>query len=131
LSKFRCNPRKDSGITRAQPGGHICIYFARGKCVRVREKAQPCCFLRSLKGSDCTYYHRIPDVTDEKNLDITYDIFGRERHRTDRDDMGGVGSFSRENRTLYLGGIRKIKGVDLEDLLMKNFREWGELEYGT
>jgi len=45
--------------------------------------------------------------------------------------MGGVGSFSRENRTLYLGGIRKIKGVDLEDLLMKNFREWGELEYGT
>jgi len=26
---------------------------------------------------------------------LAYDIFGRERHRTDREDMGGTGSFSR------------------------------------
>ena len=33
------------------------------------------------------------------------DIFGRERHADDRSDMGGIGSFSRENRTLYVGKV--------------------------
>lgn len=42
--------------------------------------------------------------------------------------MGGVGSFSRENRTLYVGGLRRVRGVDLEDLVRRNFVEWGKLE---
>ena len=31
------------------------------------------------------------------------DIFGRDKHSDYRDDMGGVGSFMRQNRTLYIG----------------------------
>jgi len=42
--------------------------------------------------------------------------------------MGGVGTFSRDNRTLYIGGIRRVKGVDLQELVARNFIEWGELE---
>ncbi len=44
--------------------------------------------------------------------------------------MGGVGTFSRENRTLYVGGVRRVKGVDLHELVVRNFVEWGELEAG-
>jgi RNA recognition motif-containing protein len=42
---------------------------------------------------------------DEQKLSTTKDVFGRDRHLTDREDMGGVGSFSRENTTLYVGGL--------------------------
>lgn len=37
--------------------------------------------------------------------------------------MGGVGTFSRDNRTLYLGGIRRVKGVDVQELIVRNFIE--------
>lgn len=37
--------------------------------------------------------------------------------------MGGVGTFSRDNRTLYIGGLRRIKGVDLQELVVRNFIE--------
>ena len=33
----------------------------------------------------------MPTPEDEKRLDLLHDIFGRERHATDRDDMRGVG----------------------------------------
>lgn len=42
--------------------------------------------------------------------------------------MGGVGTFSRDNRTLYIGGVRRVKGVDLQELIVRNFIEFGELE---
>jgi len=82
----------------------------------------------NVLGEECTFLHRIPGIEDERRLDATYDIFGRERHRTDREDMGGVGSFSRDNRTLYIGGLRKISGVNLEQLVWEQFSEWGEIE---
>jgi hypothetical protein len=37
--------------------------------------------------------------------------------------MGGVGTFSRDNRTLYIGGVRRVKGVDLQELVVRNFIE--------
>jgi hypothetical protein len=46
--------------------------------------------------------------------------------------MGGVGSFNRDNRTLYVGGLKtNLPGVNLEELIIKHFAEWGDLEYGT
>lgn len=110
---YRCQILKDAGVTKSDENSYICVYFARGKCVR---------------GADCTFHHRIPNERDDAKLDLTYDVFGRERHRTDRDDMGGVGTFSRDNRTLYIGGVRRVKGADLQDLVVRNFVEWGELE---
>jgi hypothetical protein len=43
-----------------------------------------------------------------------------------REDMNGTGSFLRENRTLYVGAIRKVP--DLDDVLYKQFGEWGDIE---
>lgn len=54
--------------------GYFCIHFARGMCA---------------KGVDCTYYHRVPTAEDDALIDRLHDVFGRERHSTHRDDMGG------------------------------------------
>ena len=72
----KCNLDLDSGYTRGddQRVPYICLHFARG-----------CCF----KGEECTYLHRKPTRWDQARLDLTHDIFGRERHREDRDDMVG------------------------------------------
>ena len=54
------------------------------------------------------------------------DCFGRDRFSDYRDDMGGVGSFLRQNRTLYIGRI--IVGGDVEEVVSKHFSEWGDIE---
>jgi hypothetical protein len=111
----RCNILTDAGKTKAAKGSPFCIYFAHGRCAL---------------GSECTFLHRIPTPEDEARLDLAHDIFGRERFSTDREDMGGVGSFSRENRTLYIGGLKNLRGVDaLEQSVRKHFQEWGPIEY--
>merc|ERR1712137_720384 len=117
VSTGRLDPVRDIGLTKADtlPGKHyLCVYFARGKCVH---------------GHNCLYYHRLPVPDDEKVLPITHDIFGRERHQTDRDDMGGVGNFNRDNRTLYVGGLKSVPGVNLEKALYEQFSVYGEIEY--
>lgn len=50
---------------------------------------------------------RIPlsDPTVPSSTSFRRDIFGREKHGDYRDDMGGVGSLQRVNRTLYIGRI--------------------------
>jgi hypothetical protein len=80
-------------------------------------------------GGDCTFFHRLPNEEDEKRIGLAYDIFGRERHRTDRDDMGGIGSFERNSRTLYLGGLRITSGSNTEDIVRKHFGEFGTIEF--
>ncbi len=181
----RCNIKRDAGRTKgdSNTGAYLCLYFARGQC---------------HLGGECPFLHRRPSDADEVKLSLTHDVFGRERHLTDRDDMGGVGaylahvfvcvcmrcmcvcmvlrvnvnvacfvvcifkahelsintlrmmcvcvraliahsgiyffvsgSFSRENRTLYIGGLRSVKGVNVEEEIIKTFAEWGDLEYGT
>ncbi|KAL7714343.1 pre-mRNA-splicing factor CWC2 [Entamoeba marina] len=111
----RCCIDTDAGTTSALPNAPLCIHFALGKCFR---------------GSSCTYRHQVPQDDDEKRLGVTQDVFGRDRHMTDRADMGGVGRFSKENRTLYVTGFKgNLPPQKLEELLKRHFSEWGKLEY--
>lgn len=43
--------------------------------------------------------------------------------------MGGVGSFQRQNRTLYIGRIKETgTGPETEEVVRRHFKEWGEIE---
>ncbi|KAJ9617993.1 uncharacterized protein PV06_09276 [Exophiala oligosperma] len=107
----RCNIRNDSGWTAADktPGSYFCLFFARGLCP---------------KGHECQYLHRLPTIYDVFNPNV--DCFGRDKHSDYRDDMGGVGSFLRQNRTLYVGRIHVTD--DIEEIVARHFQEWGEVE---
>lgn len=107
----RCNIAGDSGYTRADgvPGSYFCLHFARGLCPR---------------GQECDYLHRLPGIHDHFNPNV--DCFGRDKHSDYRDDMGGVGSFTRQNRTLYIGRIHVTD--DIEEIVARHFAEWGDVE---
>ncbi|CAJ0751097.1 21946_t:CDS:10 [Entrophospora sp. SA101] len=107
----RCNVELDAGETKGDkmPNAYFCLNFARG-----------CCPF----GYECHYWHRIPKESDP--IDSTIDAFGRDKFNEYRDDMGGVGSFNRENRTLYVGHVHV--GSDMEEIVSKYFSEWGEIE---
>ncbi|KAI9760201.1 MAG: Pre-mRNA-splicing factor [Chaenotheca gracillima] len=107
----RCSIAKDSGYTRADKvtGSFFCLYFAKGLCP---------------KGHECEYLHRLPTLHDIFNPNV--DCFGREKHSDYRDDMGGVGSFMRQNRTLYVGRIHVSD--DIEEIVARHFSEWGQIE---
>ncbi|KAF9881161.1 hypothetical protein CkaCkLH20_01311 [Colletotrichum karsti] len=110
-AKGRCNVAKDSGYTRADQvsGSYFCLFFARGICP---------------KGQDCEYLHRLPGIHDMFNPNV--DCFGRDKHSDYRDDMGGVGSFMRQNRTIYVGRIHVTD--DIEEIVARHFAEWGQIE---
>ncbi|CAK7275027.1 Pre-mRNA-splicing factor [Sporothrix epigloea] len=110
-AKGRCNVAQDSGYTLADSvaGSYFCLFFARGLCP---------------KGSDCPYLHRLPNVTDIFNPNV--DCFGRDKFSDYRDDMGGVGSFLRPNRTVYVGRIHVSE--DIEEIVARHFAEWGQIE---
>lgn len=119
----RCNPFSDSGWTKADFEGDfdrpvICLYFARG-----------CCYM----GPNCRYYHRVPTAEDNERLDDLHDIFGRERFAQHRDDMSGVGSFTDDCRTLFVGDL-KVHRVHpnaeekTEQLIRQQFGLWGPIE---
>lgn len=107
----RCDIERDSGYTKADKvrGSYFCLYFARGLCVN---------------GKKCEYLHRLPTVTDIFPPNV--DCFGRDKFANYRDDMGGVGSFLRQNRTLYVGRIGS--GENLDEVISRHFSEWGEIE---
>lgn len=107
----RCNIAKDSGYTKADKiaGSYFCLFFARGLCPR---------------GHECEYLHRLPTVTDLFNPNV--DVFGRDKFADYRDDMGGVGSFMRQNHTLYVGRIHVSD--DIEEVVARHFAEWGQVE---
>ena len=107
----RCDVARDSGYTRADrvAGSYFCLFFARGACPR---------------GHECEYLHRLPGPHDHFNPNV--DCFGRDKHSDYRDDMGGVGSFLRPNRTLYVGRIHP--GDAIEEAVARHFAEWGEVE---
>jgi len=118
-AKGRCNVATDSGFTKADtiPGSYFCVYFARGLCP---------------KGQDCEYLHRLPNSRVEKEGGLgdifpsNVDCFGRDKFSDYRDDMGGVGSFMRVNRTLYVGRIHTSD--DIEEVVARHFQEWGQIE---
>ncbi|OXV12080.1 hypothetical protein Egran_00159 [Elaphomyces granulatus] len=107
----RCNIAKDSGYTRADKvaGSYFCLFFAKGLC---------------SKGDECEYLHRLPTIHDIFNPNV--DCFGRDKFSDYRDDMGGVGSFMRQNRTLYVGRIHVTD--DIEEVVARHFSEWGQVE---
>lgn len=107
--KFRVNIKKDSGYTRAPSNAPLCLFFARG-----------CCYL----GKRCSYYHRLPKDTDY--FIPTQDCFGRDKTSDYKDDMNGVGSFNKVNRTLYIGGLHM--NDKMENTLTKHFQEFGSIE---
>ncbi|GAA5829271.1 hypothetical protein JCM3766R1_001042 [Sporobolomyces carnicolor] len=111
-SQTRVDIKKDAGYTRADGGNnnYICLFFARGCCPY---------------GSECSYLHRLPPPA-HVLPDASLDVFGREKHSGYRDDMGGVGSFNRQNRTLYIGRIRETR--DTAEAVEDHFSEFGEIE---
>ncbi|KAJ3109105.1 Pre-mRNA-splicing factor [Phlyctochytrium bullatum] len=109
-AETRCCIATDAGYTRASKAAFFCIHFARGCCA---------------KGSNCTYWHRLPLETDR--IPMTQDVFGRERFRDEREDMGGVGSFEKDNRTLYIGHLGTTGSM--EATVKRHFAEWGEIEH--
>ncbi|OAA36281.1 pre-mRNA splicing factor cwc2 [Metarhizium rileyi] len=107
----RCIIATDAGYTTADKvsGSYFCLQFARGLCPR---------------GQDCTCLHRLPGTFDLFNPNV--DCFGREKFSDYRDDMGGVGSFMRQNRTIYVGRIHVTD--DIEEIVARHFAEWGQIE---
>jgi len=110
-AKGRCNVALDSGYTKADAvsGSYFCLFFARGVCP---------------KGPDCEYLHRLPTIHDMFQPNV--DCFGRDKFSDYRDDMGGVGSFLRQNRTVYVGRIFVTE--DIEEIVARHFAEWGQIE---
>ena len=115
-----CDPWLDSGWTEADSRkaeeASFCLWFAKGCCTR---------------GSSCKYKHRVPSRRDE--TDQMIDCFGRERHAGHKDDMGGVGSFMKECRCLYISEIKIDRTHPdciqrLEAQLWKLFHPWGPIE---
>ena len=113
----RCSIELDAGLTRADytnPGAPLCVHFVRGACVN---------------GKDCTYRHCAPTEQDETNTDAPHDVFGRNRHGTFRDDMGGVGSWHKECKTIYVGQICATPSEpQMTETLARHFGEFGVLE---
>ncbi|GJE89967.1 pre-mRNA-splicing factor CWC2 [Phanerochaete sordida] len=114
-SQTRCNIKRDSGMTRANTTGvkYCCLFFARGCCPY---------------GWECEYLHTLPDPS-QSVPDTSKDCFARDKFADYRDDMGGVGSFQRQNRTLYVGRIKETgTGPETEEVVRRHFKEWGEIE---
>lgn len=114
-SQTRCHIKRDAGVTRANTTGmkYCCLFFARGCCPY---------------GWECEYLHMLPDASTALP-DTSKDCFARDKFADYRDDMGGVGSFQRQNRTLYIGRIKETgTGVETEEVVRRHFKEWGEIE---
>ncbi|SMN22806.1 similar to Saccharomyces cerevisiae YDL209C CWC2 Member of the NineTeen Complex (NTC) that contains Prp19p and stabilizes U6 snRNA in catalytic forms of the spliceosome containing U2 [Maudiozyma saulgeensis] len=122
VTPFRLDPKKDQGTTRASSkDDKFCIYFARGCCVM---------------GSKCSYMHHVPDENDAIlwSQNDMIDCFGREKHAEFREDMGGIGSFRRQNATLYIGGItnalngKPLKPTQIESRIRFMFTRLGSID---
>ncbi|CRH00515.1 RNA-binding protein, putative [Plasmodium relictum] len=121
VAKYKCNPLKDSGYTKADKvynsKQYFCIYFARGCCAY---------------GHNCLYKHRIPNENDEIEFEASIDIFGREKFNTFKDDMTGVGNFNNDCRTLFIGSIyiNNLNEVSvIEKILYDEFINFGNIDY--
>ncbi|KAL7418293.1 Pre-mRNA-splicing factor [Cryptotrichosporon argae] len=114
LAQSRCVISRDAGYTRADATGNrfCCLFFARGCCPY---------------GHECNYLHRLPFPN--QVIDHSRDCFGREKHADYRDDMGGVGSFNRSNRTLYVAKMQESPDkAQTKETLLRHFGEWGQIE---
>lgn len=106
----RCDPKKDSGYTKGDKiqSAHFCLNFARGICPN---------------GKKCTRLHRIPSVEDI--FPPSVDCFSRRKHANYKEDMSGVGSFLRQNRTLY---VAQIGDKCNEEIISRHFSQFGDID---
>ncbi|AET37624.1 active spliceosome conformation promoter CWC2 Ecym_1394 [Eremothecium cymbalariae DBVPG len=124
VNPYRLDADQDSGLTQGEQEGEVffCVYFSKGMC---------------CMGKRCRYLHHIPDEEDVAKLAMKSDVldcFGREKFSDYRDDMGGVGSFRRKNRTLYVGGIlgglnnKVLKAAQIEGRIRYVFSQLGKID---
>ncbi|CEP63787.1 active spliceosome conformation promoter CWC2 LALA0_S09e02498g [Lachancea lanzarotensis] len=124
VSPFKFNPDSDQGYTKGDKTKKtfFCLYFTKGMC---------------CLGKKCEYLHHVPNTEDVARLSLQSDVidcFGREKHGSYREDMGGVGSFRKRNRTLYVGGITgalndiSLKPGQVENRIRFSFGKLGPLE---
>lgn len=113
----RCDAVLDSGRTRGDDREEtsVCLHFARGRC---------------SAGGECAFLHRLPTAADDARAGLTHDVFGRDRHATDRADNGGVGSFNKVNvATLfahYGGAFPPLADAErVRAAVLADFLEWG------
>ena len=117
----RCDPEKDVGYTKGDiyepTTSYWCLHFIRGCC---------------SEGANCNFFHHMPSLTQCKRIAPIKDIFGRTRHANHRDDMGGIGCFQKECRTLLVGDLKIPPGEDpveqLNEMLWRHFSLWGRVE---
>ncbi len=114
----KSNPALDTGFTKAdlqekEGGAYFCLYFAKGCC---------------SEGVNCRYYHRVPTKEDVEKIENLRDVFGRSRFATHRNDMGGVGTFTRDCRTLYVSDLKMVDSAnpikDMIRIIYDNFSPW-------
>ena len=107
----------DAGLTRADytsATAHLCLHFARGDCIY---------------GKDCTFRHSAPTEEDESMADSPHDIFGRNRHASWRDDMGGTGTWNKECKTIYVGRVCSLPSeATMTETVVRHFGEFGPME---
>jgi hypothetical protein len=117
----RCDPEKDIGYTKADlfepETSYWCLHFVRGCCA---------------EGANCSFFHHLPSLQECKKIAPIKDIFGRSRHATQRDDMGGIGCFQKECKTIVVGDLKIPPGTDpveqLNEMLWRHFSLWGKIE---
>lgn len=147
-AEFRCCVRRDSGKTKADErigdAAFCCIFFARGACVN----GPDCTFLHRIpKPEDDQRLSPLTDTFGRQRCSsssphphprlhvprpgprhpIACTLHAHcavpRRFASDRDDMRGVGNFNRMNKTLYVGGVKMIRGSEAtHKSLLRHFR---------
>lgn len=124
VSPYKLEPEPHSGYTKGDKNGNVyfCLYFSKGMC---------------CLGKKCEYLHHVPDEEDVVKLALKSDVldcFGREKFADYRDDMSGVGSFRKKNKTLYVGGImgglnnKQLKPSQIESRIRFTFGKFGSID---
>ena len=156
IASTRCRPKVHTGYTRAGPGEAICVFFAQGRCDKgaaceyhhrcpTPEDEQALGPARDVFGRErfaedrddmgsyaCVYAHThacmCVCVTACMLVCLSVLIFAlMYQTNHNRQYIGGIGSFSRENRTLYVGRVPTSRR-DLAQKLEEEFGEFGAIE---
>lgn len=118
----KCNPALDTGFTKAdtqekEGASYFCLFYAKGCC---------------SEAVNCKYYHRVPTIEECEKIENLRDVFGRSRFATARTDNSGVGTFSRECRTLFVSDLKMVESSnptkEMIRIIYENFSAWGEIE---
>ncbi|KAH9986460.1 hypothetical protein BJV77DRAFT_60658 [Russula vinacea] len=121
-SQRRCHIKKDASLTHATQLAYCVIFVSPlpEDAALMAVSASTC--RRSSAGTrPRTHVARF-----EQGLLCARQVFD------DRSDMGrgGVGTFTRQNRTLYLGCIKETgAGPETEEVVNRDFKEWDKIEH--